>query len=114
MKFENNWITDGAAVGFDLQNAAEEVLFKFYFYGGDADYRVEDAAGNRATGIDWSGEGWDILFELTSATNYTVHIGINEISGILADYADQVIARLRVWNYNAGAGDEYNAYFNNR
>lgn len=110
-QFENNWVTTGSSVGMALMNNSNS-LFEFYFYGGDGTYRITDASGNRDTLIPWTGDGLTIAVTLTSATNYSATIGSSNFTGVLAAQTDMNIRKVRFWNYSAGAGTEYNAYFN--
>jgi len=113
---ENNWITDSNSVGFALQNSGGESLFECYFYGGESTYRLTDSLGNRDTGVGYTDQGVVIEFSLTGPSEYEAKItGTNQasMSGDLVARADSNISRMRFWNYSAGAGESYNAYFNN-
>jgi hypothetical protein len=111
VKLENNWIAPSNSVGFALENNGES-LFEFYFYGGEATYRITDSLGNRDTGIAWTDQGIELEFTLTGITNYSVVISGTNITGNLISRADKSISQLRFWNYSAGVGENYNAYFN--
>jgi len=109
---QNNWIsTNGPSVGFALQNNSDS-LFECYFSGGETSYRVTDSLGNRDTGVPYTDQGIVIEFTLTGPTNYSAQIAGTGIGGDLVGRADMSIRRLRFWNYSAGGGEEYNAYFN--
>jgi len=108
---ENNWIQTSNSVGFALENDSES-LFECYFFGGEGAYRLTDSLGNRDTGVSWTDQGIEIVFTLTGATNYSATIAGSNFTGNLMSRADQSIRRLRFWNYSAGAGENYNAYFN--
>jgi len=109
--FENGWIGTSNSVGFALENE-DESLFECYFYGGDGTYRVTDSLGNRDTGVAFTDQGLMIEFSLMGETNYTAVIGGTNVSGNLIVRGDTAIKRLRFWNYSAGSGERYNAYFN--
>ena len=111
-RFDNNFIENGGGVGFGLQNAAGANLFEFFFVGGRSAYSVNDDAADRDTGIPWSGDGWDILFELTSGTEYALSCGTNLITGTLKADADQEIVRFRAWNSHSGVGGDHDYFFN--
>jgi subtilisin family serine protease len=107
---ENNWITENGAssVGFALTDAESNRRFAFSFTGGQANYRIHDAASNRDTGIAWTDTGFTVDFQLTGTDSYVVTVGSNSISGTLA--GGGTISRLVMSNNNAGAGEGYNFY----
>ncbi len=111
VKLENNWISTSNSVGFALGNDIES-LFECYFYGGESTYRVTDSLGNRDAGVPWTDQGLEIEFTLTGTTNYTAVIGGSNIIGNLIERTDKSIRNIRFWNYSAGVGENYNAYFN--
>ena len=113
---ENGWISPSNSVGFALENSGGESLFECYFYGGEPSYRVKDSLGILDSGVGYTDQGITITFALTGMTNYDARIsGTNvvNLSGDLVDRTDSSIRRLRFWNYSAGVGENYNAYFNN-
>ncbi|NQU39563.1 MAG: hypothetical protein HQ523_06390 [Lentisphaerae bacterium] len=109
---ENGFIGDSNSVGFALNNSAGQSLFECYFYGGETTYRVTDSLGNRDTAVPYTDHGINIEFMLTGTTTYSASIGSTNLSGNLINRADTLIQQLRFWNYNAGVGEDYNAYFN--
>ena len=110
---ENGWIaTNGPSVGFGLQNGDGDALFQCYFNGGESFYRLTDRSGNPATTVPYTADGITIEFSLTGTTSYSAMIGGTNVTGDLVDLEDSSIRRLRFWNYSAGAGESYNAYFN--
>jgi len=116
VSLDNNWIESGGyGIGIALQNSAGDILWQFFFNGGDTYYNM---SGVTDTGIDWTGDGMDITFKLTGASTFestvTPYAGsVTNFSGSLLTVADQTITRFRVWNYSAGANSNYNFYVNN-
>ncbi len=112
VELENGWISDSNSVGFALQNSAGESLFECYFFGGEGTYRVTDSLGNRDSGVPYTDQGIAIEFMLTGETNYSASIAGTNVTGDLVGRANASISHLRFWNYSAGVGEIYNAYFN--
>lgn len=110
--FENNWIVNDSSVGFALMNDSDESLFEFYFYGGQGTYRVVDSLGNSDSGIPYVDSGIDVAFTLTGGTNYSISLGASNLVGSLISQTNSEVSKFRFWNYNAGSGGDYNAYFN--
>jgi hypothetical protein len=108
LRFDNNWIDTGGAVGFALADAGGTNRFAFFFTGGQANYRVSDAQTNRDTGIAYSSTGLDIAFELTASNAYSLTVGTNSLTGTLAPGGS--LARLLVTNNSAGPNTERNLY----
>ena len=110
LRFDNNAVQSGGQVGVSLLNAAGQILTEFFFVGGQATYRVNDQAGSRVTLIPWSNAGWDLVFRMASASDYHLSCGPYIVSGLLKSQSDQVVARIRLWNANAGTGSSYDLY----
>ncbi len=114
----DNGFVDGA-VGVGLQNNTGRTLWEFFFQGGQANYRVSDAAGVNDTGIGFTDEGVSLDFTLTTATGYSLGIedgngNTDTVTGTLLNPAGgQDIAQVRVFNFNGGGGASNDAFFNN-
>jgi hypothetical protein len=110
MFFDNNWITENgnSSVGFALTDAANNSRFAFFFTGGQANYRIQDATATRDTGIGWTDAGFTLTFELTGADSYSLTVGTNSFAGTLASGGD--LSRLVISNNNAGPDEAYNFY----
>lgn len=119
IQMDNGSINNGGVVGIGLRNASGENLAEVYFKGGDANYYVNDNAGERASTIGYTSAGLQIEFRMTSATAFDVvltHIATpantQTISGNLSSPGGgQGIAQIRVFNFNAGNGNDQ--FFNN-
>lgn len=111
LKFENNWISTGSSVGFGLQNRFGQNLLGLRFVGGGSSYLVDDNILGRDSGLPWTGGGLDVEFQLLTPTTYKLTVGATIINGTLPTSIESYISQLRVWNYNAGTGSEYNLYF---
>lgn len=112
MTFENGFIDGGGAVGFGLQNAGGTNLLEFLFVGGRTNYTVADAFGDRNSGLNFSSTGFDVDFERTGADTYRLEFGTLNMTGSLVNLSDQSIARVRLFNYNAGSGGDHDFFFN--
>ncbi len=110
LRFDNNLIQSSGQVGVGLLNAAGQVLMEFFFIGGQATYRVNDNAGSRLTLIPWSSSGWDISIRVAAAGQYHLTCGPYVVSGLLKNQADQSVAKIRLWNVNAGSGSDHDVF----
>lgn len=112
LRLDNNWIQNNGSVGFGLQNAAGSNLFEFFFVGGATNYTINDSIENRNSLVPWTDVGPLVTFRLTNSTQYRFTCGTNVVTGTLKAAADQGIVRFHTWNFTAGAGLDYNYYFN--
>ncbi len=115
--FDSGWIETNGSVGLALQNSAGDNLWQFYFNGGGSAFILHDNDGARDSSIPFTGDGLAIEFEWTSASTYRARIqpaGGDSVwfSGDLMAQADSAVQRLRIWNYQAGAGGDHNVYLN--
>ena len=108
VKFDNNWMDNGAQVGFELRDASGTARFRFFFVGGESNYRVVDAAGNRATSIAYTAGGLNLTVTLGAGNAYTFNTGTGEFTGNLA--AGDPILWMQFFNQNAGTTSERNVY----
>lgn len=77
LNFENNFVANGAYVGYSLNDTAGKSLFSVFFLGGKSDFYVNSSpilAG--ATDLGGNGGGWtnggvDTTFTLSSPDSYT-------------------------------------------
>ncbi len=111
VRFENNWVEGGGVVGVGLQNRFGQNLFEFLFLGGATNYIINDAESARDTEIPFTGSGLDLIFELTSATDYAFSANGTAFTGTLATTSEALIHQVRVFNSSAGDGWERNVYF---
>jgi hypothetical protein len=109
LRFDSNWVDNGAETGFALSDNSGNVKFRFYFVGGESRYRITDNTTARDSGIGYTESGLNLGFTLTSANTYTLSTGSTTITGTLAP-ASGAISRLVVENKNAGPNTERNLY----
>jgi hypothetical protein len=109
LRFDNNWVDNGGETGFALTDNSGNVKFRFYFVGGQNNYRINDAIVGRESGIGYTEGGLNLAFALTSANTYTLSTGGANISGTLAPVGGAIF-RLVVENKNAGSNTERNLY----
>jgi hypothetical protein len=112
VKFDNNWIVTNGSVGLAMQNSAGDNLFEFIFFGGADNYTIFDGTGGRDSGVQYSDSGLALAFEPSGADGYRFTAGATVITGQLATAADQAVARIRVYNHQAGTGPEYDLFAN--
>jgi hypothetical protein len=108
VKFDNNWINNGAEVGMELRSANGTVRFRFFFVGGENTYRIIDAAGNRPSTIAYTANGTDLTLSLGSGNSYSFSTGSGVLTGNLTD--GDPITWLEFFNRNAGPDTERNVY----
>ena len=114
---DTGFIDSGGTVGLFLQNAAGDSLFQFFFGGGNTNYIVNDGSGERDTGVPFTQDGLSLDFTLTDADSYEFTVisfsgPTATITGDLIGSVDPAVSRLRLFNTNAGAGDEHNFFAN--
>jgi hypothetical protein len=111
------------SVGFGLQDAGGTNRFEFYFAGGDSQYRIHDASSlSNATGIAFTDQGLDLSFTLTATNAYSVTVSAADsdgpsglpltFTGTLTGTVGTSIDQVRLFNYSAGVGSNYDACFN--
>jgi len=108
LRFDNNWIDNGARVGLALANASGSNRLNFCFIGGSNNYSVDDAIANRDTLWPYSGGGFLLTLTLTGSNGYTLSNGTGSFAGTLGGTG--AISQLAVYNSNAGPGTERNLY----
>jgi len=109
LRFDNNWLVDGGETGFTLADSNGVARLRFYFVGGQGNYRITDATSARDSGWAYTGDGLNLTVTLTSGSAYTLSDGTRNLSGTLAA-AGGAISRLVVENKNAGPDTERNLY----
>lgn len=115
--FDNGFIGNGAAAGVALRTSGGANVFEFLFVGGTANYAINDA-GSTATTINFSDEGFDLVFTLTSATTYD--LTIDGLGGVGAGFDQSFTGRtisgnieqFRAFNNNSGSGGAANLFVN--
>jgi hypothetical protein len=108
LRFDNNSIANGGEVGFALADSTGAVKFRFYFVGGQSNYRITDATAARDSGMGYTSGGLNLTLTLTSSNTYTFSNGATNLTGTLAPVGGS-ISRLIVENKAAGANN--NLYF---
>jgi hypothetical protein len=108
VKFDNNWLNNGAEAGLELRDSGGTARLRFFFVGGETTYRVLDAAGNRSTQIAYTESGLNLTLTLGSGNAYTLTTGSGEITGNLV--AGDPMAWVQFYNNNAGPDTERNVY----
>ena len=109
LRFDNNWLVNGGETGFALADSNNNVKFRFYFVGGQSNYRITDTSTARDSGWGYTNGGLNLTIALTSSNTYTLSDGTRNLSGTLAT-AGGPISRLIVENKNAGPDTPYNLY----
>lgn len=109
INFDNNEIDNGGQVGFALTDSSGATRFRFYFVGGENNYRIADATTGRQTPLGYTSGGLTLTLNLTSADAYVLDTPAGPVSGTLAP--GTAIARLVVENNNAGSGSNKDVFF---
>jgi hypothetical protein len=120
------FINNGGTVGFSLQNSAAINRFESYYIGGNSSdsFKLNDAGGQEnITGpnTSFSASSWKagspnfqtIRFTLGSANTYTLSFDGVDVSNSGLTITGSDISQIRIFNFNAGGGGDYNQYFNN-
>lgn len=109
LRFDNNWIDPGGEAGFALVDSFGNMKFRFYFVGGQGNYRITDATTARDTGWGYTGNGLNLTITLGAGNAYTLADGTRELTGTLAS-AGGAISRIIIENKNAGPDTDRNLY----
>jgi len=114
VKFDHGFINTGSGVGVALQNNTGDTLWQFFFNGGDTNYNITGSSSD----IQWTPGGFDIEVTLSGPTSYVSRItpqGGNTRTNT-GNFASQpnstAVTVFRAWNWNAGAGSDYDVFFN--
>ncbi len=113
---DNGFINTGGVVGFALQNAAQQDLFKFSFTGGQSTYQINNT--DLSPAIAFTGDGLRVTFTLTSASNFTATVATPNTSiptnytGSLISQTDQTVSQVVFFTDGAGSGSLFDLFFN--
>jgi hypothetical protein len=111
--FDHGFLDPGTSAGVALQNNSGDTLWQFYFHGGKTNYDITGSSSD----IQWTPGGHSIEVTLTGPTSYVSRItplgGTTRTNtGTLFVTNDMSIVFFRAWNWNAGAGSDYDVFFN--
>ncbi len=115
VSMDNGFIDPGTGVGVAVQNANSDTLWEFFFNGGDQFYTISGST----TDVGWTSTGIDIAFTLATPTSYIARItpsgsSTRIVTGNLNPSTNTMaVTVFRAWNFNAGAGSDYDVFFNN-
>ena len=109
LRFDNNWLVDGGETGFTLADSNGVARLRFYFVGGQGNYRISDATTARDSGWDYTANGLNLTISLGAGNGYILSDGTRNVTGNLGA-AGGAISRLIVENKNAGPDTPYNLY----
>lgn len=115
--FDNGYIDTERSTGMALRNGAGDTLWEFYFTGGENRYSIQDGNGSKSAPMLYTGNGFTVELELTSATTYRARItdaaGTDRyFLGSLITQTDQGLAQVRFWNYEAGTNSHADLFLN--
>ena len=114
MDMDNGFIN--GTVGFGLRNASAANRFELYFVSGDTQYKVFDASGVTTIPVGFTSEGLRIRFTPVGANGYVLTVtrlfdgSSHTRIGTLASTGP--ITELRLFNFNAGPGTSFDAFYN--
>ena len=107
LQFDNNAIVPPGEVGFYLADSSGNLKFRFYFVGGQSNYRISDATTARDSGWGYTSSGLTLTLTLNSSNTYTFSNGATNLNGTLAS-AGGAISRLILENkYASNANNVY-------
>lgn len=110
LDFDNGYVNTGGTVGVTFLNGGTEVL-AFTFAGGDPNYAIFDGV-TTDSGIGFTADGFNVALNLTASGAYSLNAGGNVFNGTLNN-GQTTLDQVRVFNFNAGGGDDFNVFFNN-
>lgn len=113
LNFDNNWVQSGGVVGIGLLNQNGDNLFEFFFKNGFANYRINDAGGERDSGYAYNDGGFLVSLFITGSNTYRLITGTRTNTGTFMTRSSMVPTTFRAFNYNAGDGGAYDFFFNN-
>lgn len=115
LDFDNGYIDNGGMVGVQFWDENAVVQHTFYFFGGDANYAIDDLIGTTNTGIGWTGDGFTLTLTLDATPGeFTLDVGgIASFPGLVGVAGTPSIDTIRVFNHFAGSGSNADVYFNN-
>ncbi|HOE00127.1 MAG TPA: carbohydrate-binding protein [Kiritimatiellia bacterium] len=106
--FENGGVDGGlgnSSVGFSFENRFNQRLTQVLFDGGTTNYVIYGSERIN-TGIPWGNIPRSCIFELLTEQTYQITIGDQQFTGEFAEQSEQLVSRIRFWNWNAGSTDE--------
>lgn len=116
------YIDNGGTVGFGLQNGSSVNRFETYYIGGSTDaWKINDAGGQEdITGVTttYTSAAWHesnyltFLFTQGASDTYSVSVNGTPITNSGLTLAASDIEQIRIFNFNAGSGSDFNQYFN--
>jgi hypothetical protein len=118
INMENGYVGNGK-FGFALTNSTGNLLFSFYFQGGQSDYQYTDSGGTHTTSLPYMAQGLQVtvIMGAGSPASYTLVASTNcgaavQYTGTFASTGGPDIVGL--FQTDTGdSGGNYNAYFNN-
>ncbi|HMP77486.1 MAG TPA: carbohydrate-binding protein [Kiritimatiellia bacterium] len=113
VKMDNGYLDTGAGTGVAVFNANNEVLWQFFFNGGDQNYSISGGS----TDIGWTDGGLDVELTMTGPTSWVSRItplggSTRTNSGHFAAQLNMTATVFRAWNYNAGSGSDFDFFVN--
>lgn len=105
--FENGGVDggpDNSSVGFSFENRFNQRLTQVLFDGGTTNYVIYGSERIN-TGIPWGDIPRSCIFELLTEQTYRITIGDKQFTGEFAEQSEQLVSRIRFWNWNAGSTD---------
>ncbi|MGA1530431.1 MAG: hypothetical protein ACO398_06740 [Kiritimatiellia bacterium] len=82
---------------------------RFYFVGGEQNYRISDITSGRDSGIPYTDGGLVVRVTIHQDSLYTLQAEGYTLQGTLA--INQPVSGFEVQNRNAGPDDPHNLYF---
>ncbi len=113
VKMDNGFLDSGAGTGVALYNSDNEMLWEFFFNGGDQNYSISGGS----TDIGWTPGGLDIELTLSGPTSYVARIAplggsTRTNTGHFEARVNMTATVFRAWNYNAGSGPDFDFFVN--
>ncbi len=113
VRMDNGFLNSGAGTGVALQNANSNTLWEFFFNGGDQNYSISGGS----TDIGWTSGGLDVELTMTGPTSWVARLtplggDTRTNTGHFVSQSDMSATLFRAWNFNAGAGSDFDFFVN--
>lgn len=114
LAFDNGFIDTGGRVGINLLDSSDASLLSFFFLGGESFYQYTDSSGTTNTATGFTGDGGVFSFTLGASNGYSA--GFDAFSATDSVFAGTLassdVAKIQVFNDDAGSGSDFDVYFN--
>ncbi len=116
---DHGTMSGSSTVGYSLRNAQGQEVLRIFYEGANFRYLVQDAQGNRQTGLTYSDEGLEIRLLVQAGGGYSLELvqlvgRTANISGQLKNVATglRMVEQLQLYAYHGGQAVPAVSFFN--